>query len=232
MKFVLMMLTFLVPCLCGFARQQSVQWDTAAIHPRSFDASAIRSLKQQKAFQYKNLQESSPSLWDRFWTWFWWKVDQILSTPGGKNTMWTLFVIFGASMIVFFVMKVTGMNKAGLFGRSSRGAITYTASPDDIYAIPFDQAIQEAVASGNYRLAVRLLYLQTLKKLADEGFIEWQLNKTNTDYVSEVSKYKWKPVFEKLTQSFEYTWYGEVTIAVEHYQALQQQFQQFNFQLQ
>ena len=211
--------------------QMTVQVDTAHIEGRAFKKEALNVLKQDKAFQYEQLQEPPASLWDRFWNWFWWKVGQILRTREGKTTMWTLFTIFGVAMIVFFVMKVTGMSKDGLFGRSSRSGLQYTTDSEDIHQISFDEAINHAVAEGNYRLATRYLYLQALKKLSDKGFIQWQLNKTNTDYLLEVASKPWHPVFRLLTNNFEYTWYGEIPVSHDSFQELRNQFQQFNNQL-
>ena len=211
--------------------QMTVHIDTAHIEGRAFKKETLNALKQDKTFQYKQLQEPPVSLWDRFWNWFWWKVGQILRTREGKTTMWTLFTIFGVAMIVFFVMKVTGMNKDGLFGRNSQGGLRYTTGSEDIHQISFDEAIDHAIADGNYRLATRYLYLQVLKKLSDKGFIQWQLNKTNTDYLLEVAAKPWHQVFRMLTYNFEYTWYGEIPVSHDSFQELRNQFQQFNNQL-
>ncbi|HKG69709.1 MAG TPA: hypothetical protein VKA92_12630, partial [Segetibacter sp.] len=83
----------------------------------------------------------------------------------------------------------------------------------------------------NFRLATRLLYLQSLKILSDKGYIQWQLNKSNNDYIREVTGKPWHSLFKKLTYSFEYTWYGEMNLANDEFQNLQVQFQQFNNQL-
>ncbi len=123
------------------------------------------------------------------------------------------------------------MNKGGMFGRSSSDKIDYTISADDIHGISFDEAIQQAIASSNFRLAIRLLYLQSLKKLSDNGYINWQINKTNTDYLQETSDKKWHSLFSSLTLTFEYTWYGEAVVSKERFNIVQQQFNQFNNQL-
>lgn len=208
--------------------QQAVQWDTTAIQPRSFNNSSLASYKKQQAFQYDKLQEPATSLWDRFWNWFWFKVGQLLSTSQGKTTAWTLLVLFVAGMVALFVFKFMGMNKNGLFGRKSGKGLQYSIASDDINSILFEEAIAAAEASGNYRLSIRLLYLQVLKIISDGGFIDWQINKTNTDYIEEVSNKSWLGAFKELTHTFEYTWYGEAFVNREDYQVLQQKFQTFN----
>ncbi|MCY7422333.1 MAG: DUF4129 domain-containing protein [Chitinophagaceae bacterium] len=212
--------------------QQTLQMDTGAIRQRSFNNSAIASFKKQQAFQYNKLKEPAISLWDNFWSWFWFKIGQLLNTKQGKTTAWTLLVIFVVAMVALFVFKFTGMNKNGLFGRKSGKGLQYTTGSDDINSIAFDEAIAAAEASGKYRLSVRLLYLQVLKSMSDQGHINWQLNKTNTDYIREVSSSQWVTAFKELTNDFEYTWYGETLIDKETYEVLQQKFQSFNSWLQ
>ena len=208
--------------------QQSLQMDTSVIQQRSFNNSAIASFKKQPAFQYNQSREPVTSLWDRFWLWFWFKINQLLNTKQGKTTAWTLLVLFVAGMVALFVFKFMGMNKNGIFGRRSGKGLQYSIGSDDINAIDFEEAITAAEANGNYRLSVRLLYLQVLKIISDRGFIDWQINKTNTDYVEEVSNKPWLSAFKELTNTFEYTWYGETFIDRENYLVLQQKFQTFN----
>jgi hypothetical protein len=215
--------------------QLPLQMDTAFIEGRSFKKEAINELKKNRDFQYDNDNKPELSWWERFWQWFWkwfwYYINQLLKTKEGKTTLWTLFIIFGVSMIVFFVMKVTGMNKDGLFGRNGNSGLDYTTGSDDIHGISFEEAINQAIADGNYRLAIRLLYLQALKKLSDKSFIQWQINKTNSDYLGEVASKPWFSSFRMLTHSFEYTWYGEAQVSEDRFRDLRNQFQQFNNQL-
>ncbi len=140
-------------------------------------------------------------------------------------------ILFAVAAIVFFVMKITGMTGGGIFGRNAGSSFSYTVSEDDIHAISFDNAIQQAVNAGNFRLAIRLLYLQALKNLSDKGYIDWQINKTNSDYIQEVVSKPWHSLFQLLTWRFEYTWYGERNMEKDDFNQLQLQFQQFNNQL-
>lgn len=212
--------------------QKRVQTDTSKIVVRSFDDNLLQKLKQDRDFQYDRLVEPVKSIWERFWDWVWGQIAQIMRTKQGRTTVWSVLFVLGAAAIVFFIVKVMGMNKEGLFGRSSGSALPYTATGEDINNISFDEAIRAAIDNRNFRLAIRLLYLQSLKQLSDKGYIEWQINKTNIDYISEVSGKPWQSLFKKLTYNFEYTWYGEMNVADEDFKNLHLHFQQFNNQLQ
>lgn len=155
-----------------------------------------------------------------------------MRTKSGRRTVWAMLIGAGIAAIVFFIVKVMGMSSGGLFARTGGDGLPYTAETEDINRISFDDAIKEAIENRNFRVATRLLYLQSLKHLADKGYIQWQLNKSNNDYIREVTGKPWQSLFKKLTYSFEYTWYGEMNLANEEFQHLQVQFQQFNNQLQ
>jgi hypothetical protein len=103
---------------------------------------------------------------------------------------------------------------------------------EDIHAIDFDRAIQDAIDTRNFRMAVRLLYLQSLKNLADRGLINWQLNKTNIAYVHELDNHEFQQTFRDLTFQFEINWYGDVPIDENEFGSVRDQFNRFKRQLQ
>lgn len=227
MKWMLIILLLVLFGSDSFA-QRTVQTDTAARTARLFDSAAIKQYDRASEFQYDRVVEPTPSLWDRFWLWFWWKVAQIMSTKGGRTTVWTTLSIVGLAVLAFFIYKVSTMNRGGSFVRSGKGGLDFTVGHEDIHQIAFDEEIKAAVDSGKYRLAVRLLYLQSLKKLSDNNYIDWRINKTNIDYVREVAQKPWQSLFGKLTYQFEYVWYGETDIARERFDDLQQEFKQLH----
>lgn len=81
---------------------------------------------------------------------------------------------------------------------SRKNALPYAVEEDTIYGVDFVRGIADALSRSDYREAVRLLYLQTLKQLSDEKRIDWQLYKTPTQYVYEVRM----PAFRQLTNHF------------------------------
>ena len=85
-------------------------------------------------------------------------------------------------LIVWFVYR----KRPELFMASHKNALSYTVEEDTIYGVDFPGGIAEALSRQNYREAVRLLYLQTLKQLSDAERIDWQLYKTPTQYINEV----------------------------------------------
>ncbi|MEO6453775.1 MAG: DUF4129 domain-containing protein [Ginsengibacter sp.] len=231
MKRWLLFLLLIVNTACLHS-QTRVKRDTSSIALRSFNNTALKQLKSQKDFQYNKAHEPALSLWDKFWNWFWWKVSQVLKTKGGRITFWSTLIILGVAVIIFFVIKITGMDQNSLFGRSGKGLKKYSVSQDDIHHISFEDEIEKAINVGNFRLAIRLQYLHALKILSDKGYIDWRINKTNTDYIAEIKHKSFNDVFTRLTFNFEYTWYGEKQVSSEEFTEVRHQFQQFNKQVQ
>ena len=105
---------------------------------------------------------------------------------------------------------------AGLFGRGKNDRLDYEVEEDTIYGIDFDKAIRQALERKDYREAVRLKYLQTLKMLTENGRIDWQLHKTPTQYTYECTD----EAFLRMTRHFLRIRYGNFEATPEVYEEL------------
>ena len=206
-------------------------YDSGAVETRSFKEAAFNEYKNDVDFQYENELIQTPGLLDRFWAWLWNKYNQIISTEAGRTTMNIFFWALGIGGIAFFIYKVIKMNRLSLFASNQQTNMPYKVESEDIHAIQFDTAINEALQTGNYRLAIRLSYLQNLKMLADRELIDWRPNKTNTDYWKELSAIALRPAFRSITNIFEYAWYGSHTVEKEDFDTMKQEINQFKNQL-
>ena len=83
-----------------------------------------------------------------------------------------------------------------------------------IYGVNFEADIKQALKAADYRQAVRLSYLQTLKYLEDTGKIEWQPSKTPSQYVRQVNM----PAFSSLSRHFINVRYGNYEATAELYE--------------
>ncbi|MCH5599572.1 DUF4129 domain-containing protein [Niabella ginsengisoli] len=94
----------------------------------------------------------------------------------------------------------------------------------DIFSIQFAEAIQDALKANNYRLAIRLQYLQLLKTLSEKGIIKYQPDKTNFDYLLQTRSTSHYQDFLSATRSYEYSWYGLFPIDEDHYRNIENSF--------
>jgi hypothetical protein len=229
MRFLFLLILFFLMALTGSA-QGKLTFDSSEVIVRSFNDASIAAYKSEKQFQYDKIGEPVLSLWDRFWIWFWDMMDRMLSTPAGKTTFKTILIVLGIAAVIFFIYKLMG-DKTKLFGGKGNKGLPYEIGDEDIHSISFEDAIREAIANENYRLAVRLVYLHSLKLLSDKELIDWKPGKTNTAYVFELKDHPSFTSFNNLTQEFEFAWYGGEEVSKEHYQEIDAAFNDFKLNI-
>ncbi len=76
----------------------------------------------------------------------------------------------------------------------------------------------EFAAVGNFREAVRSLYLALLSRLHGSGAIDYDPARSNWDYVRAFKgQPQWKPRFRELTHRFDFTYYGNLGATADGY---------------
>jgi hypothetical protein len=188
-----------------------VRYDSSAVHVRS---TALDKYLSDSDFQYDNTGVVNPTLWEQFKAWLWSLLERFLSdNPDTVSTVWDwIYYILIAGVIIFVIFRLFGMTFTGAFRKSVQNGLAVELLGEDIHDMNFDQLIEEAAAQQNYRKAVRLLYLRTLKELTDREYIRWSPDKTNREYVHELSNSDMRKMFEHLTLLFEYIWYGDFPV--------------------
>ena len=206
-------------------------YDSSQVQVRKWKQEYINVYKSDRDFQYNKSAQPVKSYWDQFWDWFWQTVSRFFDSPAGAFTFRWIIIPAAVLIIVYFIVRVTGMAEGSFFGKKNRGQpIAFTAFDEDIHSISFDEAIRNAADTKNFRLAVRLLYLQTLKHLTDQGKINWQPGKTNYAYSLELKSQSYQQRFMELTRRFEKNWYGNIVATEEEFTGLRSEFADFNSQ--
>jgi hypothetical protein len=94
----------------------------------------------------------------------------------------------------------------------TKRTVHYSDIEKNIHLLDFEKLIKESLASGEKRTAVRYYYLWLLKTMAEHNYIEWDIEKTNSDYLYELQKPAHKEEFTYLSYLYNYIWYGEFEI--------------------
>lgn len=141
--------------------------------------------------------------------------------------------IFFSAIALFFlgVIVYKVFIKSAVFAGKPKRISTEEGSSDPLQdhdQNAFEQLINSAEAKSNFNLAVRYLYLQTLKKLADEKLIAYTPDKPNYVYANELSEKNYAASFRKLTWNYEHLWYGKFNISQPNYLGLKNNFIEFN----
>jgi hypothetical protein len=209
-------------------KEALIKNDSSRLELRDFDQQKIQQYKAEKEFLYEEAGRIDLSYWDRFWRWFWRLFDGVVSNEYSGGILKYLVMLLAAGLIVFAVIKFAGLDLKIFSGKAKAIDVPYSESPDNIHEINFNEEIDKAVVAANYRLAVRLFYLKSLKLLNDRALIDWQPEKTNQTYIGELTDPDKKTSFTALTRQFEYIWYGEFFIDREHFIEVKNNFERFN----
>ena len=138
-----------------------------------------------------------------------------------------IFLIIAVGLFGYIIFKLF-LSNSYFFSRNRKNISVDIAVATEENINDPDALLRNAIKNGNYRLAIRYLYLQTLMRLSDRKLIEINSNKTNYEYVSELRKHKFANEFASLTLKYEYVWYGEYPVNERLFEQIQGSFTQFN----
>jgi hypothetical protein len=139
---------------------------------------------------------------------------------------WAFVIIIACALVILLFMLLKGNG----FSFSFRKPVKEEAvvlSDEELDLDTYEKQIRESIANKQLRVAVRLLYLQTLRLLADKEVISFSKGKTNATYLRAMAQTKWYKAFANLTLDYEYIWYGEVPVNETQFNVIQSHFSQF-----
>lgn len=189
------------------------------------DSSTVEKVKFKEGFQEKytadefiyEVKVKELSAWERFKEWLYDLFERIFNSTSRENTenIVELFLkILAAAIIIFVIYLIVKaiMNGEGswVFGKSSdKKVINYEEIEKNIHLVDFEKLIKETLKNGENRLAIRYYYLWLLKIMSAKQLIEWDVEKTNSDYLYEIKNTSIKSQFEYVSYLYNYIWYGE-----------------------
>jgi hypothetical protein len=183
----------------------------------------VDELKRDEAYWYANLEpkkkkkaeaqqeEREKGLLDASWF---------------RNLLWIIILCSFIGVVIWYLAS----SNIRLFHRDSKKIMEEEKEEelsDDIFAINYEREIQKAADAKNYRLAIRLWYLKTLKELSDRNIIDYRHEKTDSEYVNSLYGTRYYRDFFRLTRNFEYTWYGQFHLSAEAYDLMRADFTAF-----
>ena len=185
---------------------------------RAFDEEAMQRYAQSDDFAYMNLAVRPPSIWQRLQWWLAGIISRIFMNP---NTPWLSDIVFYALLFlvigvaIFYILR---LRYGEGFTRNTRNSMLGSVHSSVANSqLDYDQAINEAVTSKNYKLAIRFLYLKTLQFLSQKELIKLKDWKSPFDYNREL-KPELVPIYGDLTKLFEYVWYGDFNAKAEDFE--------------
>jgi hypothetical protein len=140
-----------------------------------------------------------------------------------------IFIIGLLALLVFLLVRIAGTQ--GFIELGSRKIraygnrdITLENIDENVLDATFEPFIQQALATKNYALAIRLYYLWLIKDLSSAEKIVWKKEKTNAEYIRDIENSELSRPFRNLTNIYERTWYGEWGVDEAEFKKIEPQF--------
>lgn len=181
--------------------------------------SMVKILQNDDAFWYANAKfekskskEISPS--------------EVSPNPSWFKTLLWIIIIGGFTAVLIWYLAVSNF---GIFSKSPKviASADIDTETENIFDIEYQKEIGKAIGAGNYRLAIRLMFLQLLKNLVEKQVIEYKQERTNLDYLLQLQNTGYYKDFFRITRNYEYAWYGQFSISPEAFAIIRNDFENF-----
>ena len=169
------------------------------------DSALIAQWKADGRYDYdREMVADSRNLLEWIMEWLEEFIRKAVNAATENDVVFYTLVVLGASLVALVGWLLWRYYQRLFMKAESGDTLDYDVEQDTIYGIDFEAAIAQALAENDYRQAMRMVYLQTLKRLSDDGTIDWQPSKTPMQYVRQVGRRE----FAELSRLFILVRYG------------------------
>jgi len=183
------------------------QWPPALVS--QLDQQTLQTILSRPEFRY---EVAEPTWWQRLWEriqlWFWEWVGQL--APNAMTTNWVRLMVLAVTgflilLILLYVLRRLQVDFAAE-AQFNRGDDPHL---DNITADTAWQRAQESSDLGDYRQAVRYLYLSTLLLLEERDLLRYDRALTNREYLSRLAhRPDLAAILRDVVDVFDRVWYG------------------------
>lgn len=150
----------------------------------------------------------------------------LFGTGAQASWLFRAIIIGGISVAIFLLVR-----SILRFRRGKKPERTRTILGEEIEEgmTPRDlaQSAEAAARAGDFRSAIRKLYISLLYELAERRLVELEPNATNHDYLARLSRFSaLAPPLRYLTDRFDYTWYGMYPSSQDDYSTCLSRYQE------
>jgi hypothetical protein len=183
-------------------------------------------------FDYETMEGEAENFLERAINWFFNKLGEIFGITISPEMYGVIkFIIYGLLIIfaIFILVKLlVGDNASSFFSKKSKSVAPLNIQEQHIENVDLDSYIKNALKEENYRLAIRYMYLKSLKLLSLNNLIDWHFEKTNSDYYREIKSESLKENFKKTSYLYDNIWYGEFALNKAGFENAQKDFERLN----
>ena len=222
-----------IPCLYSAHESYSTLNDGSIQKPVEFDTSIIKPYQSDSDYYYFKA-EAEPDLWQKFKRWLnlqWNKFLDWLLSGIESGGVWEyialilkIIVIIGIALLIIWLFNkyYTTRPKAP---NKNQSQVNLSEEEELLIQKDLSTLAYEAEKDNNYRLASRYWFLNLLKHLKEKHFIDYQFQKTNTDYKNELRETRLKTDFTYASRFYEFVWYGDFKLDLDEFESAKLKFE-------
>lgn len=201
------------------------------VYPITISADSVKHWKRKKEFAYianldsllkhkqkqdiSNLSKATEDDTGSF-------MQRLLSSAFIQVLLWGIAVVF-VGVILYRLFSLNAV-----FRRQPAAAITDETAGHEakVPVAGYDKLVMQACRLGDYRMAVRYLFLKCLAGLEHNEYLVLSADKTNFQYVQDIDS-RLKDDFSSLVLIYDYIWYGGIVPDKENYTGIEKKFTAF-----
>lgn len=156
-----------------------------------------------------------------------------ISAPVFSSGVVQMVLIAALGILVAFIIYqvIVNRNRANVPVNNNISSAE-VLDPEILSKLELNSLIQRYLNEKDYRMAVRMLYLQLLQKLFSLGHIMPSKEKTNYDFFLELSGRASQSEFGKLTRIYEEAWYADADVSAGDFNVVETRYHSFMKDLQ
>jgi len=136
-------------------------------------------------------------------------------------------IILGIIILIIFLI-IRQVKQADVRVQSFNGSTSYDLEniEENLPESDLQRYLRLALEAEDYKAAIRIYYLAVIQSLSQKKHIKWQREKTNYEYLLEVSGKPLFHAFSNLTLTYEIVWYGDVPVSKSVFKSIEPSFSQ------
>lgn len=202
--------------------------DTLAVRTAAFDTSAINLLQTDPAYDYDKDLHIHTLWWARLKGLLEHWLQKIFGSRAGSwvfgHLDWAILSFAILFLLFYFRKRIFFSVFAPEAGRPRQ----VTAIEENIEALDLDKLLAKAEKAQDWRIALRYHYLKVLRRLMDEGLIQWQPRYTDHDYMRQLKDPAKRAAFGEVSFLFKWAWYGDAPMDEARYRTMLPAFVSFH----
>ncbi len=198
--------------------------DSSKIHS---PAGPLREVPQKQVNSYFKNQDyayaNDPGYWYR----------KVQPKPGiltrlfnGLIIQWIIF-IFISGILLYGIYQLARENNLKWLSRLDRQSESGNELPTE-RVIDYENLVLKCQLEGNYRLAVRYLYLGLIQAVREKGMIQIRDSSTNADMVRAFTTHPGLDKFRFLATAYENVYYGDFSLSLDLFNKIKNRFDDFH----